>query len=87
MPMFSKPQLNDYKFTVRRVGDYRDWEDISFCVGQGDLTDKAATHYAELLTYRYRDVVEVRYNILGSQQGHYLPGSEENRRKHQSDGT
>ncbi|MCB8986724.1 MAG: hypothetical protein H6661_03120 [Ardenticatenaceae bacterium] len=85
MPMFSKPQLDDYAFTVRLVGDHRDWKDINFCVHQNDLTEKSAGHYAELLAYRYRNVVEVRYNKHGSLQGHYVPGSEENRRKHREE--
>ena len=86
MPMFSKPQLDHYVFTVRLVGDRRAWKDINFAVHQEDLTEKSANHYAELLTYRYKDVVEVRYNKDGSLQGHYVPGSEENRRRHR-DGT
>lgn len=82
MPMFQKPRLDDYDFTVRLVGDRRDWKDIDFRVHQTDITEKSAGHYAELLTNRYKDVVEVRYNKRGSLQGHYVPGSEENRRKH-----
>ncbi len=74
--------LNDYVFTVRLVGDRRNWNNINFRVHQADLSEKAARHYAELLTYRYKDVVEVRYNIVGSGQGHYTPGSEKNRQKH-----
>lgn len=80
------PILNDYDFTVRLVGDHRAWKDINFRVHQTRIAEKSAGHYAELLTYRYKDVVEVRYNIVGSGQGHYVPGSEENRRRHR-DGT
>lgn len=74
--------LNDYVFIVRLVGDYRKWKDIVFRVSQSDITAKSADHYAELLTRRHKNVVEVRYNIVGSPIKHNVVGSEKNRRQH-----
>lgn len=63
-----------YAFKIRRAGDLRNWDDIP----QQDewpwpLTPDQALGRASFIA-SHEAVEEVRYNISGSTQGHYVTG-------------
>lgn len=77
------PETKDhYDFRVKHVGDYRKWEEIPY-FRIHNLTSYEARHQAVMLSCG-NNVYEIRYNLLGSLQGHYVAGSTESRVKHLS---
>ncbi|MBK8989281.1 MAG: hypothetical protein IPM39_24990 [Chloroflexi bacterium] len=69
-----------YEFRIRKVGDHRDWRDIP--KETINESPEMAEHRARTIVNYLTSIVEVRYNVEGSQQGHYVAGSDENRRRH-----
>jgi hypothetical protein len=60
-----------YEFKIRIEGDDRKWEDM----GEYDrrrMQRPDAALYAKKLVTRYETIKEVRYNVSGSLQGHYV---------------
>ena len=78
-----------YEFRERKIGDRRDWNKIPLVAGQPVEfstrrdADQSARKLAETLAF-FPNIVEVRYNVLGSQQGRYIAGSEGARIAHRN---
>jgi hypothetical protein len=73
--------METYEFKLRMLHDYRDWEDIPPHDRQ-QMTRKAAQKHAESIA-SHPSMVEVRYNVAGSPQGHYVRGHDDTRQLHQ----
>ena len=71
-----------HEFKVRRIGDNALWESMTVYDRQPGTLQDAHKHATKLANGR--GVVEVRYNSIGSQQGHYVAGRWDARAAHRA---
>jgi hypothetical protein len=71
-----------YILKIRNVGDYRKWEDIKPERTSTALTGSQVCSLAQDIANENNNVFEVRYNRMGSLQGHYVPGKTAARHAH-----
>ncbi len=83
--------VTEYEFRERTIGDRRKWEDIPLIAGcrltyfAFENPPQVAAELASALAL-FPNVVEIRFNVAGSLQGHYVPGPDKAREQHRSQG-
>lgn len=63
--------MDIYEFRVK-TDALQNWLDIEKVVSIHPLTGKAAKTVAKIILDANRNAIEVRFNVKGSTQGHYL---------------
>ena len=67
---------NKYEVRIKHEGDYEiPWEEIKPEIHYSESQDILEIGLADMACNPHNEIWEIRFNRVGSSQGHYVPGS------------